>query len=360
MDSKNAPSISFDAEGHCNYCNQAYKEMEKTYFPNEEGRRKLENLLSKVKNEGKGKKYDCIMGISGGLDSSYLAYLGYKWGLRVLAIHIDDGFDTEISKSNIRKLIDKTGFQFEVIKPDAKQYNALIKAYMKAGVPNLAAPQDDILFAFLYDKMKEEKIKYFLSGGNFALESIVIQENTHSASDVVNIKDIAKRFDPEPVDKLKFISSAQKQINDKVLGIKSPRPLNYIDYNRDRAFNELADFCGFEYYGRKHLENILTAFVQVYWIPKKFGTDKREAHLSSMIVSGQMTREEALKELSEPLYDESLMNEYISFIKKTLGITDAEFEEMMNSEPHQHSDYKVEDTTLSYKVLNYLYWKFKK
>lgn len=281
------------------------------------------------------------MGVSGGLDSSYLAYLGYKWGLRVLAVHIDDGFDTEISKDNIKKLISVTGFDYEVIKPDATQFNDLTLAYMKAGVPNIAVPQDNVLFAFLYKKMKEYGIKYFLSGGNFALECILQKGNTHYAYDIKNIIDIHNKFGKESIDKLELLSGKQMKDDQKNLGIESPRPLNYIDYNRERAFRELKEFCDFEYYGRKHLENILTAFTQLYWFPKKFGVDKRTSHLSSMIVSGQMTREEALREMEKPVYDEKIMKSYIAVIKKNLKITDEEFDEIMSAPGHQHDEYAV-------------------
>lgn len=299
-------------------------------------------MLSEIKEYGKSRQYDCIMGLSGGLDSSYLAYLGYKWGLKVLAVHIDDGYDTEISKSNLSKLISATGFDYEVVKPDPIQYNSLILAYMKAGVPNIAVPQDNILFAFLYKKMQEHHIKYFLSGANFALECILQRGNTHTPYDVENLMDIHKKFGQEPIDKLIFLSTKQRCENDSLLGLKSPRPLDFIDYNRDRAFRELKDFCGFEYYGRKHLENVLTAFAQLYWFPKKFGVDKRTSHLSSMIVSGQMTREEALKEIDEPLYDEQQMQNYISIIKQNMNMSDKEFEEIMAAPAHQHEDFKVE------------------
>lgn len=171
---------------------------------------------------------------------------------------------------------------------------------MEAGVPNLAVPQDNILFAFLYDEMKREKLKYFLNGGNFALECILQHGNTHSALDVTNIRDIWRRFGKGSIDGLKFTSSYQRYIMIKMGYSLHLRLLNLIDYNRRRAIQELHDFCGFEYYGRKHLENILTAFLQLYWLPKKFGVDKRTSHLSSMIISGQMTREKALLELEEP------------------------------------------------------------
>lgn len=343
MDNRSDERISFDEKGYCNYCTKALGQIGKEYFPNDEGKRRLEALLKEVKEYGKGKKYDCIMGLSGGLDSSYLAYLGYKWGLRILAVHIDDGFDTEISKANLKKLIAATNFDYEVITPDAEQFNALTVAFMKAGVANLDMPQDNVLFAFLYHNIKKHKIKYFLSGANFSLESILQRGNIHSAYDLTNIKDIHKKHGTKPIDKLVFLSTAEKKKDEYFLGIQSPRPLNYIDYNRDRAFKELHDFCGFEYYGRKHLENILTAFIQCYWFPKKFGVDKRNSHLSSMIVSGQMTREEALKELEEPLYDEKIMGEYIQCLKQKLHLSDDEFDKIMAAPTHQHTDYKTEN-----------------
>lgn len=342
MDDSSDSYIRFDENGYCNYCTRAIQNIGKIYFPNEEGQKKLAELLSEVKKFGQNKKYDCIMGISGGLDSSYLAYLGAKWGLKVLAVHIDDGYDTEISKLNISRLISATGFDYEVIKPDPIQYNDLTLSYMKAGVPNIAVPQDNILFAFIYKKMREYHMQYFLSGGNFALECILQRGNIHTAYDMDNLIDIHNKFGKEPLDKLEFLSTSQRNVNSRLLGLKSPRPLDYIDYNRDRAFRELKDYCGFEYYGRKHLENILTAFAQLYWFPKKFGVDKRTSHLSSMIVSGQMTREEALRQLSEPLYDEKQMEDYISIIKRNMKISDKEFEAIMSAPTHQHEDYVVE------------------
>lgn len=345
MDNASDSTITFDSDGHCNYCTQALSEIgTTTYFPGPKygGGEKLDKMIEMLKKEGKGKEYDCLMGLSGGLDSSYLAYLGYKWGLRILAVHIDDGYDTEISKANIAKLCKAAHIELKTITPDAKQYNALTLAYMKAGVPNLAIPQDNILFAFLYDVVRDSGVKYFLSGGNFALEGILQQGNSWSAMDLVNLRDIQKRFGSDKIDKLRFISSYRKYWYLKTGKAVQLRPLNYIDYNRDRAFAELKEFCGFEYYGRKHLENELTAFIQLVWLPQKFGVDKRTSHLSSMIVSGQMTREEALKELAEPMYDEQLMDGYIKHIKSGLGITDDEFDQLMNAPAHQHYEYKTD------------------
>lgn len=348
MDNRSDDTITFDAQGYCSYCTNALERRKTEYFPGEEGKKKLDELLKKVKDAGKGKQYDCVMGLSGGLDSSYLAYLGSQWGLRILAVHIDDGFDTEISKNNLKKLVEKTGFDYIVIKPDPEQFAELTKAYMRAGVPNIAIPQDNVLFAEIYRCMRKYHIKYFLSGGNYALESILQRGNSYDAYDLVNMRDIFRKFGHGSMRKLPVISTTRRHLDRVVFGIESPRPLNYIDYNRDRAFAELREFCGFEYYGRKHLENALTAFIQLVWFPQKFGVDKRTSHLSSMIISGQMTRDEALRQLEEPLYDADQMDGYIAWIKREFHISDVEFEELMNVQPHQHTDYRTETARLNF------------
>lgn len=346
MDDASDPTIRFDEKGQCNYCTQALAEKDSVYFPGAEGERRLDALVDTLKKEGRGKEFDCIMGLSGGLDSSYLLYLGHKKGLRILGVHIDDGFDTDISKANLERLVKATGIHYVVVAPDGPQFYNLSKAYMRAGVANLAAPQDNVLFAEIYALMREKKLKYFLSGGNWALECIFQWGNTHTATDVVNMKDINRRFGDTDLSKLKFLTAYRRVWDQFILGIQSPRPLNYIDYNRDRAFRELNEFCGFEYYGRKHLENVFTAFIQLVWFPRKFGVDKRTAHLSSMIVSGQMTREAAMKELAEPFYDETMMAGYLALIKEKLEMSDEEYEEIMAAPAHEHTEYRIDPTLI--------------
>ena len=342
MDDSSDPTIRFDAQGHCNYCTAALSQKDSLYFPNALGQQKLEALAETLKKEGQGKEFDCIMGLSGGLDSSYLLYIGHKLGLRILGVHIDDGFDTDISKENLRRLVEKTGITYVVVSPDATQFYGLSKAYLRAGVANIAAPQDNVLFAEIYALMRKKKIKSFLSGGNWALECILQRGNTHTAMDLVNMKDINRRFGDTPVNKLKFLTAYQRVWDQYALGIQSPRPLNYMDYNRDRAFKELADFCGFSYYGRKHLENIFTAFAQLIWFPQKFGVDKRTSHLSSMIISGQMTREEALQELAQPMYEQAMMDEYIQILLEKLKLSKEEYDTLMAAPAHDHSDYRID------------------
>ncbi len=342
MDNAHDPFISFDAQGHCNYCTEALHVASSTYFPGEEGRIRLQKMIDTLKEEGQGKKYDCLMGISGGLDSAYLAYLGHKWGLRILAVHIDDGYDTPIAKNNIQKLCDKCGIDLHTITPDPVQFNDLTRSYILAEVPNLAIPQDNILFAYLYSFAKANHIHTFLSGGNFALESILQQGNTHSAYDLVNLRDIHKRFGTQPMNKLKFLSRIQKSIVDKyLLKIKTIRPLNFIDYNRERAIAELTEFCDFQYYGNKHLENTLTKITQLYWLPVKFKVDKRRSHYSSMIISGQMTRDEALRKLEEPLFVQQDMDKDVDIVLKNLNLSRAEFEDILHRPGKSHTEYKT-------------------
>lgn len=363
MDDSSDDSIVFDEEGHCNYCTVALSSTNKDHLSRAEGAKKLDAMLTTLKAEGRDKPFDCLMGISGGLDSSYLAFLGAaKWGLRIAAVHVDDGYDTEISVANIDRLCNKAGIELITIVPDSEQFNSLTKAYMKAGVPNLAAPQDNILFASLYEFARENNISYFLSGSNWALESILQKGNTWSAYDTKNIKDIHRLFGEKPIDKLTFISQRQKILNERVLGLRTLAPLNYVDYNRDRAFKELSDFCDFQYYGRKHLENYLTAFVQLCWFPEKFNVDKRSSHLSSMIVSGQMTREEALREMREPLFDEAYMRKVKDLICEKTGMDLDELEALISAPGHQHDEYAT-DRLVNAALTCYRrvrYWRSKK
>lgn len=341
MDDSSDNTIVFDEDGCCDYCTDALKAMGDVYFPNEIGREKLAALLRDVKNHGRDHKYDCIMGVSGGLDSSYLAYLGKQWGLKVLAVHIDDGFDSAISKRNLERLISATGFDYLVVTPDAEQFGELTKAYLRAGVPNAAVPQDNVLIAFLYDCIARYKIRYFFSGSNFALENILQRGGTYDNTDLVNLRDVHKQYGSAPLDRLKLISSARILLLRMLNRVRVVQPLDFIDYDRDRAMSELESFCGFEYYGAKHLENRLTEFVQLYWLYHRFGIDKRTSHISSRVVSGQLTREAGLAEYAMPIYEEQHMSECISFVKSKLRISDEEFDSYMSGEVRQHSDFRT-------------------
>ena len=357
MDNAGDPTIRFQPDGTCNYCNEAIANIGKIYLPDAAGKARLDSMIAMLKQKGQGRKYDCMMGISGGLDSAYLAYLGAaKWGLRIFAVHIDDGFDTPLAQQNIRDLCEKAKIDLVYEKPDAEQFNELTRAFVLSGVPNIAMPQDNILFAHLYDHAIKNGLRHFLSGGNFALESILQKGNTHASFDDVNIRDINRRFGRKPIDKLKLLSVIRKKIIiSHIYKISSLRPLNYMDYNRERALEELKAFSGFTYYRAKHCESIFTKFMQWYYLPEKFGVDKRKSHLSSMIVSGQMTQEQALEELKKPLYSPEELEQDLDFICKKLDFSRAEFAEIMKKPGVQHTAYRTSKLlSLGMKIRKYL------
>lgn len=349
MDNLSDPTIMFDNEGHCNYCSDALRAKEVVYFPNDIGKKKLEKFFDDLKAKRMKEKYDCMLGLSGGLDSSYAAYIGHTYGLRMLAVHIDDGFDTPVTTANINKICNKFSIDLIIEKPDPVLFADLTKAFIRAGVPNIAIPQDNVLFACLYKYAKENKIDCFLNGGNFALESILQKGNTYDASDKKHILSIWKRFGEkyDPANLPLFSVFEKRFVYQYLHKITFFRPLNFLDYNAKNAFETLSKSCGFEYYGDKHCESIFTKFMQRYYLPTKFGVDKRKSHYSSMIVSGQMTRQEALERLQEPLYVKDDLNNDMQFVLNKIGMSDDEFQKIMNEPPKSHFDYSIS-------LINYL------
>lgn len=342
MDNVGDPYIIFDENRICNYCKAAEEANRQCYFPNNEGKKRLEEIVRKIKEERKKERYDCMIGLSGGLDSSYLAYIGHQYGLRMLAVHIDDGFDTEITQRNIKRIAESFNIDLIIEKPNKPLFADVTKAFLRAGVPNIAIPQDNVLFATLYKYARQNHISYFLSGSNFALESILQKGNSYDASDKVHIKDIHKKYGKLKLTKeLPLISIFDKRIKYQYFyRIKTLKLLNYVKYEAADALSKLNAACGFEYYGDKHCESIFTKFMQRYYLPEKFHVDKRKSHYSSMILSGQMTRDQALKKIEEPLYNKDDLEKDISYILNYLGLTRDEFNQIMKEKPRSHDEFK--------------------
>lgn len=342
MDDASDDSIRFDKDGHCNYCNDALSRASSEYFPNERGRAILEATMSRIKAEGKGREFDCIVGVSGGVDSSYVVYLGHQFGLRMLAVHVDDGLDTDAAKWNIRALCEAANVPVIYVRPDLEQYVDLTLALLKASVPNLALAQDNILSATLDSVARDKAAKYVLSGTNFALECILEKGASFAnASDGVHLRAIHSRFGTRPIDRLQIMSLTRRYVHGRYLsGVRVVRPLNFVNYNLDSCLAELGQFCGYQYYGGKHHESILTRFLQCHYLPTKYGLDKRKSHFSSMIVSGQMSRDEAIRRLSLPPYpDQSLKEADSNFIAHYLGLSRHDFDALVALPPKHHSDY---------------------
>lgn len=341
MDSTD-PLITFDEKGHCNYCTNALLFMKKRWLNNEEGLKKLSGIVEKIKEKNKNNKYDCMIGLSGGADSSYLAYICQKkFGLRMLALHVDTGWNTKDSEDNIKKICEKLKIDLIVEKLNSDEFMDLQRSYFLSGVPSQDIPQDHMFLALLFDYAKKNNIKYFFSGANFSTESILQKGNGYIAADRTNLNDIHRKHGEGKIDSLPQMTLFDRYVKYKFLNkIQMIKPLDYLDYNLKRAIKELEDKVDFKYYGAKHAESVFTNFVQMYFLPHKYNFDKRKSHLSSLIVTNQLERDEAIEFLQKPLYQEDKMKKDIEFILSKLKVEKSTFNKVISSPPVSHDVYK--------------------
>lgn len=337
------PEISFNAQGHCNHCTSALQRLEQSYFPDERGQHKLEKLLDEIRQAGKGKPYDCLIGISGGIDSSWLTYKSKDWGLRPFIFHVDGGWNAEVAERNIGRLLDHLGYELHTYKVDWAEMRDVQRAYLESSLANQDVPQDHLFFAVLFHQAAQMGIKYWLSGSNLVSESILPRAWGYMAMDARQLKAIHKRFGHIPLRTFRTLSlwDCFKFYGDMrwLPSVKTVMPLNLMPYNTSESRAVLTQKVGWEYYGRKHAESRFTKFFQSYYLPEKFGYDKRRAHLSSLIVSGEITREQALEQLQEPLYDPDELREDKAFILEKLGYTEAQLDEIMARPNKTYRDY---------------------
>lgn len=334
------PEIYFDHSGICNHCHEFDNVISKQWFPNEEGKSKLDKILRSIKDKRSTSEYDCILGLSGGLDSSYLALLLKQYNMRPLVVHVDAGWNSETAVHNIEQLVKYCGYDLHTHVMNWPEVRDLQLAYLKAGLANQDSVQDHAFFASLYHFAVSNKINYVISGGNIATECIFPRSWHHSAMDAINLKDIHKEFGTLPLKEYKVISFYRYYFYYPfVKGMKVIRPLNYIPYSKEAALLELQEKVGYKPYGRKHGESRFTKFFQNYYLPSKFGIDKRKPHLSSMILSGLINRDQALKELSMPLYDDIELREDKYYVAKKLGISIETLDQYIFSPGHSYSSY---------------------
>lgn len=339
MDTSDA-EIRFDAEGVCNHCHEFDAVTQKNWFPDDEGARRLTQIIKRIRDDGKGKEYDCIIGLSGGVDSAYLALKAAEWGLRPLVVHVDAGWNSELAVANIESIIKHCNYDLHTHVVNWEDMRDLHLAYLRAGVSNQDVPQDHIFFASLYHFATKNGIRYILSGGNLATEGIFPSSWHGSAMDSINLKAIHNKFSERKLRNYKTISFFENYIwYPFVKRMRTIRPLNYMPYNKAEALLELEQAVGYKPYPRKHGESLFTKLFQNYYLPKKFGMDKRKPHLSSLIVSGQLTREEAIAKLDEPLYDPGELEIDISYFCKKLRISRQEFDDLMQVPIHHYTDF---------------------
>lgn len=343
------PIISFDEEGVCSYCRQM-EAMELEYPTGAEGEAMLQKLVDEMKSAGRGKKYDAILGVSGGCDSSYLAHeMVTKYGLRILAVHYDNTWNSTIATENIHNVLDKLGVDLYTNVVNNKESDDIFRSFLKAGVKDIDCPTDIGFVTTLYQAAEKYGIKYKLDGASFRTEGIAPLGWIYM--DGKYIETVQKKFGTYPLktfpnmwlsDFLRWMIFG---------GIKSIRPIYYMDYDKEAAKKMLAEKYGWQWYGGHHLENRFTAFVHSYFFPTRWNIDFRIAGYSAYCRNGWMTREEALRLMQEPPYIEP---DLVDFVKKRLGFSDAEFEQIMNLPKKSFHDYRTYKQT--FERLRPLFW----
>lgn len=336
-------NITFDSQGRCDYCNNYYSNILPNWHSDERGEREIMRQVEKIKLDGRGKSHDCLLGISGGVDSSYLAYLAKeKFGLRPLIFHVDAGWNSQQAVHNIEKVVDGLGLDLHTEVVNWLEMKDLQLAFFKAQVPHLDTPQDHAFFASLYNFAAKHKIKYILNGGNYSTECVREPLEWHyHASDLRQLKDIHRRFGTRPLKTFPLSDIFTYRLYYRyVKGVQVVRPLNYVPYIKEDAMQLLIDRFGWQRYAHKHYESRFTRFYEGYWLPTKFGYDKRRAHFSSLILTGQMTREEALEKISKPAYDEATIAQDFEYIATKLDISVDELRALHCGPNKTYRDYR--------------------
>ncbi|NPV85289.1 MAG: N-acetyl sugar amidotransferase [Anaerolineae bacterium] len=342
------PHITFDENGVCNYCH-THDRLDQEYPTGEAGWQILENLAEKIKRDGRGKKYDVIVGVSGGCDSSYLLYLAVKLGLRPLAVHFDNTWDSTIAVENIHDVLKKLDVDLFTYVVDNEEYDDIYRSFLKAGVPDVESPTDIGLAAVLYMAAEKYGIKYIFEGHSFRTEGISPLGWIYM--DGKYIQTIQKQFGTMPLktypnmllwDMLRWMA---------LRGIQKIRPLYYINYIKSEAMSLLTRELGWEWYGGHHLENRFTAFWHTYFMPVRYNVDQRLLGYSALVRSGQMTRAQGMELMSTPpQYDPEL----VEMVKKRLGFSDEEFDQLMNLPKKTYRDFKTYKTT--FEKLRWLFY----
>jgi N-acetyl sugar amidotransferase len=334
------PLIEFDESGICSHCRKYDRKASIFLRYDENGRKELLQIVEKIKHDGQNKEYDCLMGISGGVDSTTLAYRAKKLGLRPLALHLDNGWDSEMAVSNIETVLRKLDIDLYTYVLNWEEFKDLHLSFLKASVPNSEVPTDHVIAALLYRQASKRKIPYVLSGGNIVTETIMPFSWGYYNVDWKHIKAVHKRFGAVKLKTFIHLSLFDWVYFTFIKGIKFFRLLNYEPYDKRKAKQILIDELGWKDYGGKHYESVYTRFFQGYILPTKFGFDKRRAHLSTLICSGQITRDEALREMqNDPYLSEELKLQDKEYVIKKLGLTKREFEEIMALPPKSYKDY---------------------
>jgi N-acetyl sugar amidotransferase len=337
LDSSDDPGITFNESGVCSLC----QHYDLHNAENTKTVRELDTLVARIKKAGEGLAYDCIIGLSGGVDSTFLALKAKELGLRPLAVHFDNGWNSELAVGNIESIINRLGFDLRTFVIDWEEFRDLQRAFIRASVVDIEMITDHAIIASVYKIALENKIRFILNGVNYVTESIMPPSWIHNKRDHVHIRAINRQFGTRPLDKFPLLNS---RLNLRIAwsGIESVSILNYIPYIKSEVKKEISEKLGWRDYGGKHYESVFTRFYQGYILPVKFHIDKRKAHLSNLICSGQITKADALLEISEPAYPDDLKRIDYDFVLKKLGFSREQFDLLMKAPPKRHEDYPVD------------------
>ena len=352
-------NIIFDDKGVCDHCNDFWQHVEPIWYPNEEGKIRLNKIVDKIKKDGKSRDFDCILGMSGGLDSSFLLHLAVKkLGLRPLVFHVDSGWNSESAVNNIERMIDKLGLDLYTEVINWEEMKDFQLAFFKSGVPHIDIPQDHAYIATLYNFAEKHNIKYILNGGNISTECVRNpMEWIYYGTDMSHINDIKKKFGTVKMETFPFSSILKHKVYLRYFrGIQNVKPLDYMTYLKSDALKILGEEYGWKPYPQKHFESRFTKFYEGYWLPKRFGFDTRKVQFSSLILTNQMTRKEAISNLQEPAYDPNKIDEEFDYIATKLGITSKDLKGYLNMRKLFYWNYKNKDSffKLGAKVLKWL------
>lgn len=340
------PNIKFDGNGVCERCNQYYSEILPSWPKGEEAKKQLNVIIEKIKNDGKNKKHDSILGLSGGFDSSYMLHVAVKeLGLRPLVFHIDAGWNIPFAVENIKKMVDKLGVELEIEKINWNEIRDMQLAFFKSGVPHLDTPQDHAFVAVLDNYAKKYKIKYVLNGGNISTEVIVNPSSWgYWGTDMTHINDLLKKFGTVPMKTYPFTNVIRRKlIMPYIYGVKVLKLLNYTPYIKKDAEELLVREYGYVPYKQKHFESIMTKFLEGYWLPQRFGYDIRKAQFSSLILTKQISREEALAKLAMPPISEEEAKALFNQVAQMLEISTDELQSYFTMPLKTYRDYKHHD-----------------
>ena len=345
------PEIVFDSNGVCNHCRMYYQRIQAYVPTGKVAEDKLHKIVSEIKRSGTNKEYDCIAGVSGGADSTYNIYIARKLGLRPLAVHLDNGWNSELAVCNIERTLKILDIDLYTHVIDWEEFRDLQLSYLKSGVINIEALTDHAIWAVLYGVAHQKGIKYILLGTNMVTEAILPKSWGYNAQDLVNIRDIHHKYGTVQLKTFPTLSRSKFFYLKYLKGITKVALLNYVPYIKKDVKPFLTRELGWKDYSGKHGESTFTYFYQSYVLPRRLKVDKRKAHLSCLICSGEITREEALKEMKTPLYSEDELRREKEYVIKKLEVTEEEFDNYMNLPVRSSRNFKTDPTFAIYDTL---------